>query len=559
MPDSAATLLVGVVVGFLVRIFAASEEQLKMFTFQPEVFFFVLLPPIIFEAGYNLERKHFFTNIGAITLFATVGTLISTLVIGYLLFYCAKHNIIPGVDTENPMETMLFGALISSVDPVATLSIMGSPDLKCDQLLYSLVFGESMLNDAIAIGLFKTFLNSYVKNARLLGSDDDAYDIRQPNIASAVFSFVTISFFSICIGITLGLICSFIFRHTRLSTYPNMEMALIFLFCYSCYAIGEALGLSGIMALFFNAVVLKHYNSYNLSPEANITAEHIFRTLSVMSETVVFLYMGMGVFTGKYADWSFKFCIYGVVFCLIGRALNIFPLSFIANRFRSPTTKINFRVQFVLWFAGLRGAISFALSEMIPGQNKDVYTAGTLFICIFTTCFCGGYTEKVLGCAGMKRSREGFHPINVEDPERIPENDFLPNSKFDSSDDESDENDPDRAYDRLIITPIVDLYAREKLTKVKNDVKGAWRKFDNERLKPLFGGHSISSGSGLNNGGLIEVQNIHDRQRRYNNGLSPLYNGDSPVHHFSIPHLRARGNAANQEGNANSEEEGNFI
>lgn len=53
------------------------------------------------------------------------------------------------------MHSLLFGALISAVDPVATLSIMGSPELKTNKLLYSLVFGESVLNDAVAIVLFK--------------------------------------------------------------------------------------------------------------------------------------------------------------------------------------------------------------------------------------------------------------------------------------------------------------------------------------------------------------------------------------------------------------------
>ena len=102
-----------------------------------------MLPPIIFEAGYSLQRKSFFENIGAITLYAMFGTLISTLVVGYLTFYSAKIGIIYGVDKESPMEALLFGALISAVDPVATLSIMGSPELQCNNLLYSLVFGES--------------------------------------------------------------------------------------------------------------------------------------------------------------------------------------------------------------------------------------------------------------------------------------------------------------------------------------------------------------------------------------------------------------------------------
>lgn len=99
-------------------------------------------------------QKRFFANFGSIVLYAVLGTVISTFVIGMGLFELAKSGVVP-LDGDNPLQALLFGALISAVDPVATLSIMGSPELNCDKLLYSLVFGESVLNDAVAIVLFK--------------------------------------------------------------------------------------------------------------------------------------------------------------------------------------------------------------------------------------------------------------------------------------------------------------------------------------------------------------------------------------------------------------------
>ena len=74
----------------------------------------------------------------------------------YLTFGIGKAGVVD-IDTDSPLEALLFGALISAVDPVATLSIMGSAELNCDPLLYSLVFGESVLNDAVAVVLFRTF------------------------------------------------------------------------------------------------------------------------------------------------------------------------------------------------------------------------------------------------------------------------------------------------------------------------------------------------------------------------------------------------------------------
>lgn len=136
---SAAAMLMGVAIGALVSF---SLNDLTLYQFSPEFFFFVLLPPIIFEAGYSLEKKSFFENLGTIVLFAIVGTIISTFVVGLLTFYFAKKGFIHGISTTNPMEALLFGSLISAVDPVATLSIMNNPELRCNKLLYSLVFGE---------------------------------------------------------------------------------------------------------------------------------------------------------------------------------------------------------------------------------------------------------------------------------------------------------------------------------------------------------------------------------------------------------------------------------
>ena len=84
----------------------------------------MLLPPIIFEAAYTLHKKDFLRNLGSILMFAVLGTLVSTFVVGYLTYLAGLLGLAQ-ISTSNPMEPLLFGALISAVDPVATLSIMG--------------------------------------------------------------------------------------------------------------------------------------------------------------------------------------------------------------------------------------------------------------------------------------------------------------------------------------------------------------------------------------------------------------------------------------------------
>lgn len=352
LPESAAAIVVGSIVGGLARIVYPSTEELHFLTFEPELFFFLLLPPIIFEAGYSLRKRDFFTNFWSISLFAVFGTIISTFIIGYLVYWLGLHGWI-SIDISSPMEALVFGALISAVDPVATLSIMGSQELNCDQLLYALVFGESVLNDAVSIVLFKTFLQFY----------ESGMEFSSSSIPTILINFSIVSVGSVIIGIIIGLGCSYVCKHTALHEYPEYEISILFLFAYGSYSFSESIGLSGIMSLFFCGITLSHYNSYNLSVTSQITAHTIFKSLAVLSEYFVFLYIGMSLFTGTLLHINFFFCFCTLSFCLLGRVANIFPLSFFANCFRKK--KIPLNMQVVMWFAGLRGAIAFALVSVI--------------------------------------------------------------------------------------------------------------------------------------------------------------------------------------------------
>jgi solute carrier family 9 (sodium/hydrogen exchanger), member 8 len=431
-------------------------------------------------------------------LYAMLGTVISTFVVGGLSFTAARAGLIRDIDQENPMEALMFGALISAVDPVATLAILGNAELRCNPLLYSLVFGESVLNDAVAIALFKVFAKYY---------DPEGPHWSEAEIPSALWTFVTVSCGSILVGVVLGLSASYLYKHTRLHRYPSLETSLLFCFCYLCYSMGEVLGGSGIMALFFEGMILSHYNSYNLSPTAHVAAEHLCTTLSTLCETAVFVYMGMGVFTGRFYQYDWVFSLLALLFCIVGRLCNIFPLSCLANCCRSrPSQHISLPMQCVMWFSGVRGAIAFALAMNMPGAHQPVYATATLFLCMVTTLVCGGCTHGVLLACGMSdtTSSSSSRQYRIHNT-----------SDHDDTDDQG-EDDDGLVLNRLTYDPRHFhqgsrprnrwwqrqaqeeedpprmRWTRRASLHVAQGVKRWWTQLDDEILKPNFGGDTES-------------------------------------------------------------------
>eukprot|EP00164_Ancoracysta_twista_P001144 GFYU01001500.1.p1 GENE.GFYU01001500.1~~GFYU01001500.1.p1 ORF type:complete len:409 (+),score=85.61 GFYU01001500.1:149-1375(+) len=356
LTESGSIVLCGMLVGGIIKLANVPkrfEESILQF---PDFFFYVLLPPIIFEAGYTFKQRDFFRNMGSILLYAVVGTLISALVIGYLLY-----GIYPGaLETRSALEFLMYGALISAVDPVATLAILGAPGIDTDPVIYNLVFGESVLNDAVSIVLFRVF-GEFVDKANF--GAEDAF--------KGVGTFFGVSVGSIAIGAAVSLSNALILKHTSLKEHPHFEIAMMGLFAYTSFVLAEITEMSGIMSLFFCGIVMAHYSDYNLSAEAKAVTGDLFKTSAIISEMFIFLYLGIVTFVHRAEEfrWDVGF-IFLSVFCIfVARAANIFPMSFLANLGRKK--KITFRMQILMWFSGLRGAIAFALALTFPRQARN--------------------------------------------------------------------------------------------------------------------------------------------------------------------------------------------
>ena len=105
-------------------------------------------------------------------------------------------------------------------------------------------------------------------------------------------------------------------------------------FVYLPYAFAEGIHLSGIMAILFCGIVMSQYTHYNLSPVTQITMQQTMRTVAFVCESCVFAYLGMALFSFP-LRFETSLIIWSLIFVLLGRALNIFPLAALSNRWRS--------------------------------------------------------------------------------------------------------------------------------------------------------------------------------------------------------------------------------
>lgn len=412
-----------------------------LLSFSPKIFFFILLPPIIFNSGYTLQREVFFRHIAPISLFACVGTAISAFAIAILLQIIQNFGLFGNDFHPKFTELMTFGALISATDPVSTLAVFQAKQV--DPQLFYLVFGESVLNDAVGLVLFKT-------TSKLVGKEDDLQQV-----LGVIFRFLldfSIGFVgSMIMGLVAGLAIALFLKRVDMRHTPLLEISLFFLVMYLPFFVAELMGLSGIVTILFTGISSRRYASHNLSELTEETVDHLFRLVAHLAETAIFLELGLCVFPVclKYSR-HWKFALWAVLCCWVGRALNVYPLRTLYNRFLkkrdnerhlqesfdvrlsesesggdyrgdfghhdyggkgyvssdamtlTPATRMDLKIRdntaHMLWFAGLRGAVAYACAKTFPNVfgNRSVMVFTTMVIVLFTVFVFGCTTEIAL-------------------------------------------------------------------------------------------------------------------------------------------------------------------
>ncbi|XP_020590423.1 sodium/hydrogen exchanger 1-like isoform X1 [Phalaenopsis equestris] len=500
MNESITALFFGLISGAIILLTTKGKSS-HILVFSEDLFFIYVLPPIIFNAGFQVKKKQFFRNFLTIMMFGVAGTLVSFTIISFGAIGSFSRLNIGSLDIG---DYLAIGAIFSATDSVCTLQVLSQDETP---FLYSLVFGEGVVNDATSVVLFNAIQKFDLVHL-------DAVIVLQL-IGNFFYLFLT----STILGALAGLLSAYIIKKLYFGRHStDREVSLMMLMAYLSYMIAQLLDLSSILTVFFCGIVMSHYTWHNVTESSRITTKHVFATLSFISEIFLFLYVGMDaldiekwkfVSDSPLKQVSLSSLLLGLV--LVGRAAFVFPLSFLLNLAKkSSSEKINFRQQVIIWWAGLmRGAVSIALAYNqftraghTQLRSNAIMITSTITVVLFSTVVFGLLTKPLIRLllphAPKHLSSMSSDPLS---PKSFLSRLLLENGQV---------SEVEAVGDNIIGLPNL----RMLLTKPYASVHHHWRRFDDSFMRPVFGGRGFVPfvpGSPAERKGLAETSIIEEQ------------------------------------------------
>nr|ABS11687.1 Na+/H+ transporter [Robinia pseudoacacia] len=470
MNESITALLIGVCTGVVILLFSGGKSS-HILVFSEDLFFIYLLPPIIFNAGFQVKKKKFFVNFMTIMMFGAIGTLISCTVITLGVTQVFKRLDIGPLEIG---DYLAIGAIFAATDSVCTLQVLNQDETP---LLYSLVFGEGDVNDATSVVLFNAI---------------QSFDLNQidPSIAlhflgNFLYLFIT----STLLGVLTGLLSAYVIKKLYIGRHStDREVALMMLMAYLSYMLAELTYLSGILTVFFCGIVMSHYTWHNVTESSRITTKHAFATLSFVAEIFIFLYVGMDALDIE--KWRFvsdspgtsvaaSSVLLGLI--LVGRAAFVFPLSFLSNLAKkSSSDKIDHLVGWSYERCCLNGTCLYQFTMSGHTQlrcNAFMITSTITVVLVSTVVF--GLMTKPLTRLLLPHPKVTTSMIST-DPS-TPKSVIVPllgNAQDSEADLDGHEIHRPSSLRALLSTPT-------------HTVHRLWRKFDDSFMRPVFGGRGF--------------------------------------------------------------------
>ncbi|MGQ4647309.1 cation:proton antiporter domain-containing protein [Lyngbya aestuarii] len=342
--------------------------DVRLVNLSPELILEIFLPPLLFEAAWNIRWRDLKRDLVPVSLFAIIGVVISVVGIAFSISQL----------TSLPLTTaLLVGASLSATDPVSVIALFR--DLGADKRLKTLMEGESLFNDGVAVVAFSLLVGLP------LGTEEFA-------VSTSVARFFAFVGIGIGVGCLVGFGISFL---TQRFDLPLVEQSLTLVSAYGTYLIVEELGGSGVIGVVTVGLVLGNFGSrIGMNPRTRLIVSEFWDFLAFFVNSIVFLLIGDQInFDNLGQNLDLIAVAIGAV--LLTRAIAIYGLGAISNRLAK--SNISWQKQTVLWWGGLRGSVSIAIALSVPvvlDGRQDIID--TVFGVVLFTLLAQGLTTKFL-------------------------------------------------------------------------------------------------------------------------------------------------------------------
>ncbi|HKR05672.1 MAG TPA: Na+/H+ antiporter [Bacteroidia bacterium] len=327
---------------------------LPVISLNPEIVFFIFLPPLLYAAAWNTSWHNFKASIKPITR-AAVGLVLFTT----LLVAVAAHLLIPGLSW--PL-CFLIGAIVSPPDAVAATSI--TKGLGLHPKLITILEGESLVNDASGLIAYKYALTAVTAGNFVLWQ--------------AGLNFLLVVAAGIAIGLGIGYLLYLI--HKKFVCDPVIEVTLTILTPFASYLLAEQFHFSGVIAVVTTGLYLSFQSGQIFSHESRIMAYAVWEVVIFILNSLIFIFLGLqlrSVMEGIGNYPAADLLLYGAVISgvvILVRFIWILPpttMQFFMSRRTMKKEKFDPRNMFVFGWAGMRGVVSMAAALALPLTLQD--------------------------------------------------------------------------------------------------------------------------------------------------------------------------------------------
>lgn len=348
--------------------------DVRLVSLSPELILSIFLPPLLFEAAWNLKWSDLKQQWIPICLYAIFGVIVSILGIAIGLHYLASLSL---------TTALLIGASLSATDPVSVIALFR--ELGVDKRLSTVMEGESLFNDGMAVVAFGFLVTLAMGTAT-------------PTVPSILTEFSVVVGVGVAIGTLIGFSLSYL---TQRFDLPLVEQSLTLVSAYATYLIAEDLGGSGVIAVVVVGLILGNFGSrIGMNPRTRIIVTEFWEFLAFFVNSIVFLLIGDQIRFAVLQE-SWKAIAVTLVSMILARAISVYGLGRLSNVFTP--TDISTREQTLLWWGGLRGSVAIALALSVPTvlPEQQEIIAVVFGVVLFTLLVQGLTIKPLLEALGL--------------------------------------------------------------------------------------------------------------------------------------------------------------